>query len=158
MTKLSYRRQEADLELGGEVADHPEQPEVRPGWRDREVDEPRESLQRLELREGRHGLLGADDGDRDDRRAAPHRSLDEAAAAEAPQPVAVLVELLRSLAPLREHEHELALVVEQALHVGRMRRDPADLRQQHREARIALEEVLDREVHGPRARVLLLDR
>ena len=39
-----------------------------------------------------------------------------------------------------------------------MRRHPADLRHEHGEERIALEEVLDGEVQRPRARVLLLDR
>ena len=80
------------------------------------------------------------------------------AAPEAPQPVAVPVELLGALAALREDQHELALVVEQAMDVRRMRGDPADLRDQHREARKALEEVLDGQVQRPWVRVLLADR
>jgi hypothetical protein len=67
------------------------------------------------MREDRRGLLGPDDGHRNDRRAGAHRGLDEAAAAEAAQAVAVLVELLAALAALREDEHELPLVGEQAV-------------------------------------------
>ena len=100
----------------------------------------------VELREDRHRLLGADDADGTICASRPHRRLDEAAAAEAPQPVAVLVELLGALAALREDEHELLLVVEQPVDVRRMGGDAADLRDQHREPGIALEEVLDREV------------
>jgi hypothetical protein len=80
------------------------------------------------------------------------------AASTNPPPVAVLVELLRSLAPLGEHEHELLLVVEEAVHVRRVCRHGTDLGQQHRKEGVALEEVLDGDVHLPRARVLLLDR
>ena len=111
-------------------------------------EQPGQPLQRLDLGEDRRGLLGPDHRDGDDRRAGAHRRLDEAAAAEAAQAVAVLVELLGALAALGEDEHELALVVEQAVHVGRVRRHGADLGQQHAEARIALEEVLDGEVSG----------
>ena len=72
------------------------------------------------LGEDRRGLLGADDARSG--RSAPraHRGLDEAAAAEAAQPVAVLVELLGALAALGEDEHELLLVVQQAVDVGRV--------------------------------------
>src|SRR5262249_22336616 len=84
--------------------------------------------------------------------------LDEAAAAEAPQPVALVVELLGPLAAFGEDEHELALVVEQPVNVRGMRRDAADLRDQHREPGIALEEVLDGDVERARVRGLLLDR
>ena len=111
-----------------------------------------------ELGEDRRRLLGADDAHRHELRLGPHRRLDEAAAPEAPQAVAVLEELLGALAPLGEDEHELALVVEQPVHVRRVRGDAADLRDQHREARIALEEVLDGDVQRPRVRVLLADR
>ena len=152
------RVQEADQELRRQEAEHPEQAAVREGRRQRDVQQPGELLQEREVGEDRRGLLGADDGDGDDRRPRAHRGLDEAAAPEAAQPVAVLVELLGALAPLGKDEDELALVVEQAVHVGRVRGDAADLGQQHREARIALEEVLDGQVERPRARVLLLDR
>ena len=131
---------------------------MRERRRDREVDEAGELLQRAELGEDRHRLLGADERDRDDRRAGAHRRLDEAAAAEAAQAVAVLVELLGALAALGEDEHELLLVVQQAVHVGRVRGDAADLGDQHAEAGIALEEVLDGQVQRPRLRVLFLDR
>ena len=124
--------EEADLELRRQVAEHPEQAEVREGRRDREVEQPGEPLQRLDLGEDRRGLLGADDRDGDDRRAGAHRGLDEAAAAEAAQPVAVLVELLGALAALGEDEHELLLVGEQAVDVGRVRGHAADLRRASR--------------------------
>ena len=141
------RLEEADLELGRQVAEEAEQPEVREGRGDREVQEPGQLLQRAELGEHRHRLLRPHHGDRHDRDLRAHRRLDEAAAAEAPQLVAVLVELLGALAALGEDEHELALVVEQALDVGRVGGDAADLRHQHREQRVALEEVLDGQVH-----------
>ena len=111
--------QEADQELRGQVAEHPQQPEVRERGRDREVQEAGEPLQRRDVGEDRRGLLGADDGDGHDRRPRAHRRLDEAAAAEAPQPVAVLVELLGALAALGEDEHELLLVEQQPVDVGR---------------------------------------
>ena len=152
------RLQEADPELRRQVAEHPQRPEPGEGRRDREVDEPGEPPQDVDLAEDRRRLLGADDAGRDELRLGAHRRLDEAAAAEAAQPVAVAVELLGPLAALREDEHELALVVEQAMDVRRVRGDAADLRDQHREARIALEEVLDRQVEGPRVRVLLANR
>ena len=60
------------------------------------------------LNSDRHRLLGADHGDRHDRDAGPHGDLDEAAAAEAAQPVALAVGLARALGALGEHEHELA--------------------------------------------------
>ena len=135
-----------------------EHAQVRERRRDRDVEQPGQALDQPELGEGRHRLLGADDGDRDDRGAGPHRGLDEPAAAEAAQAVAVAVELLGPLAALREHEHELLLVEEQAVDVGRVGRDRADLREEHREARVAAEEVLDGQVQRPRAGVLLLDR
>ena len=129
------RLEEADLELRRQVAEHPERPE--PGERrgEREVDQPGQLLQRRDLGEDRRRLLGPDDAHRHELRLGAHRRLDEAAAAEAPQPVAVLVELLGPLAALGEDEHELALVVEQPVDVRRVRGDAADLRDQHREAR-----------------------
>src|SRR5215211_3844102 len=150
--------EEAQLELRRQEAGHAEQAEVRERRRDREVEEPREPLHDPDLREHRRGLLGSDDADRHDRCLRPHRGLYEAAAAEAAQAVAVLVELLGGLAALREDQHELLLVVEQAVHVRRVGRHAADLRQQRAEARIALEEVLDGDVHRPRVGVLLADR
>ena len=59
------------------------------------------------LEHDRHRLLGADHRDRDDRHAGTHRDLDEPAAAEPAELVAVAVELARSLRALGEHEHEL---------------------------------------------------
>ena len=108
--------------------------------------------------EDRRSLLGPDDADGDQLGLGPHRRLHEPAATEAPQPVAVLVELLGSLPPFGEDEDELALVVEQPVHIGRMRGHAADLRDQHREPGVALEEVLDRQVELSRRQVLLADR
>src|SRR5829696_445091 len=82
----------------------------------------------------------------------------DSSAPEAAQPVAVLVELLGRLPALGEDEDELLLVVEQAVHVGRVRRHATDLRQERAEAGVALEEVLDGDVYRPRVRVLLADR
>ena len=150
--------QEAQLELGRQVAQHPQQAEVREGRRDRHVQQARQPLEQAELGEHRCRLLGADHAHRHDRHPRAHGRLHEAAAAEAAQAIAVLVELLGALASLGEHEHQLLLVVEQPVHVGRVRGHAADLRDQHREARIALEEVLDGDVQRPRVGVLLADR
>ena len=152
------RLEEPDLELGRQVAEHPERPQPREGGRDREVDEPGQLPQDVDVAEDGRRLLGADDAGRDDLRLGAHRRLDEAPAAEAPQAIAVAVELLGALAALGEDQHELALVVEQPMDVRRMRGDAADLRDQHREPRVALEEVLDGEVERPRVGVLLADR
>src|ERR671925_172663 len=43
------RIEEADLELGGQVAEHPEDPEVREGGRDREVEKPGQALKQPDL-------------------------------------------------------------------------------------------------------------
>ena len=113
---------------------------------------------RFELGEHRRRLLGPHHAHRHDRHARLHGRLHEAAAAEAAQAIAVLVQLLGALAALGEHQHQLLLVVQQAVHVGGVGGHRADLGQQHREARVALEEVLDRDVQRPRVRVLLADR
>jgi hypothetical protein len=152
------RLQEAQLELGRQVAQHAEQAEVREGRRDGEVEEPGQALHQPDLGEDRCRLLRTHHADRHDRRPRAHRGLDEAAAAEAAQPVAVLVQLLGGLAALGEYEHQLVLVVEQPVHVGRVGGHAADLREQDAEAGIALEEVLHRDVERTRMRVLLSDR
>ena len=69
------------------------------------------------LEQDRHRLLGADHGDGDDRHAGPHGDLDEAAPAEAAQPVALVVGLARALGALGEHQHELLLLAQQAVGV-----------------------------------------
>src|SRR4051812_8386380 len=130
--------EEADLELGGEVAEHAEQPEVREGRRDREVGETREFRERAQMGEDRRRLLRADDAHGHDRRLRAHGRLDEAAAAEPPQPVAVLVELLGALAALGEDEHELLLVSQEAVDVRGVRGYAADLGKEDAEAWIAL--------------------
>src|SRR3954470_23338640 len=86
----AQRREEADLKLRGQVARHAEQAAMREGGRQRHVEQPGEPLQDRQVGEDRRGLLGADDGDRHDRRPRAHGRLHEAAAPEAAQPVAVL--------------------------------------------------------------------
>ena len=89
--------------------DQPERPEPGEGRRDRHerrADRPR---QRRALGDLRIDLLRADDRDRDDRRAGPQRDLDEAAAAEALQPVALGERLAGSLDALGEDHHQLVL-------------------------------------------------
>ena len=81
---------------------------------------------RLRLAELRVDLLAADDGDGHDRRAGPQRHLDEAAAAEALQPVAVREVLARPLDALGEDGDELVLL-EQADRVVGRGRHAADL-------------------------------
>ena len=152
------RLEEADLELRRQVHQRRGEPELRERVVDREVDEPGQPLQQRHVGEDRHRLLGADHRDRHDRHAGAHRGPHEAAAPEAAQPVALPVELARALLALREHEHEPALVAQQALGVGRVGRHQPDLVGQHAHARIALEPVLAEHVHRPRARVLVADR
>jgi hypothetical protein len=108
--------------------------------------------------EDRRRLLCPDHADRDQLRLRAHRRGDEAAAAEAAQLVAFAEDLLGALAALGEDQDELLLVEEEPLHVRRVGGDAADLRDQHREQRIPLEEVLDGDVELARARVLVLDR
>ena len=108
--------------------------------------------------EDRHRVLGADDGDRDDRHAGSHRRAHEAAAAEPAQLVALPVELARALLALGEHERQLALVVQQALRVRRVRGHDADLVRQRPDPRVALEPVLGEHVERARRRVLVADR
>ncbi len=70
-----------------------------------------------DLEEDRHGLLGADHGDRDDGHAGPHGDLHEAAAAEAAELVALAVGLAGALGALGEHEGELLLLAQEAVGV-----------------------------------------
>ena len=152
------RLEEADPELRGQVHEAGGRPEVREGVVDREVDEPGQALEQRHVREDRHGLLGADHGGRHDRHAGAHRRAHEAAAAEAAQLVALPEQLAAALLSLGEHEHEPALVAEQALRVRRVRAHKPDLVREHADARIALEPVLAEHVQRPRTRVLVADR
>ena len=108
-------------------------------------------------------LLRADDRDRDDRRAGAQRDLDEAAAAEALQPVALGERLAGALRSLREHHHEVALleqahrVVGRGDHAADAAHEGAHPRQaegpvEHHEARVARQRVvlLDRDAHHRR--------
>ena len=92
-----------------------------------EVDQPGQALEQRHVGEDRHRLLGADHGDRHDRHAGADRGAHEAAAAEAAQPVALPVELARSLLALGEDERQAALVAQQSLRVGGVGADQPDL-------------------------------
>ena len=86
------------------------------------------------------------------------RAVDERCAVEAPQPVALLQRLARARRPFREHQHQLLLVEQQPVDVGGVRDHAAELREQHPEAGNTAEMLLGRQMHGPPARMLLLDR
>ena len=94
----------------------------------------------------RHGLLGADDGDGDDRHAGPHGDLHEAAPAEAAQAVAVGVRLGRGLGALREHQGQLLLVVEEPVGVVGVGGHAAGARPQGPDHREGAEEVVGQPV------------
>src|SRR3712207_1232432 len=90
------RLEEADRELRRQVEERAE----------RRVDQAGDALEEGELGEDGHRLLRADQRDGDDRDVGLHRGAHEPAAAEAPEAVAVLEQLLGPLAALGEHEHE----------------------------------------------------
>ena len=102
--------------------------------------------EQVALEDDRHRLFGADDRDRDHRNARAHRDLDEAAAAEAVQLVALRVPLAGGLRALGEDEHELFLVVQQAVRVVGMGGDAAASRPQRADHRHRPEEVLGQAV------------
>ncbi len=107
--------------------------------------------------EHRVDLLGADDRHRDDRRLRAQRDLDEAAAAEALQPVALRERLAGPLHPLGEDHHQVVLL-ERAGGVVRARREPADAAHEGGEEGQDEGPVQDHELRPPRQRVLLHDR
>src|SRR6478609_8545845 len=90
--------------------DRSERAEQRERGRDREVRGADRARRESRLRHLRIDLLAADHGDGDDRRARAQRDLDEAAAPEALQPVALGERLARSLRALGEDGHELVLL------------------------------------------------
>ena len=94
------------------------------------------------LEQDRHRLLGADDRDRDDRHAGAHRDLDEAAAPEAVQLVALAEVLAGALGAFGEHERELLVVVQQPVRVVGVRGDAAGAGPQRAEDRQRAEQVL----------------
>src|SRR3954451_16564879 len=102
-------------------------------------------------------LLAAHDRDRDDRRAGAHRDLDETAAAEPLQAVALGEVLAGALGPFGEDRHELVLL-EQARSVVGRRDDAADLAHGDRYERQRERPVEHQEAREPRQRVLALDR
>src|SRR3954470_24127568 len=77
--------EEAQLELGGQEAEHPKWAEPRERRRERGVEKTGQLLQRVDLGEDRSGFLRADDAHRHDRRLRAHRRLDETTASEATQ-------------------------------------------------------------------------
>ncbi len=85
---------------------------------DREVRQPEQPGQQLDVGDHRVDLLGADDRARHDRRLGPQRGRDEAAAAEALQLVAILEVLAKALVALGEDGGELA-GGQQPVRVGR---------------------------------------
>ena len=86
---------------------------------------------------------------------AAHRDLDEAAAAEAAQLVAVAVVLAGALRAFGEHEHELLFVVQQPVRVVGVRGDAAAARPQRADDGQRAEQVLGEAVD--RAAELCLD-
>src|SRR5439155_7508140 len=101
------RRAELDEPLAGQ-RDRAERAEPREERRDREVRGAEQAGQRLDVTDQRVDLLGADDGDRDDRGAGAQGRADETAAAEALQLVPVAERLADALEALREHADQLA--------------------------------------------------
>ena len=151
------RLQEADVELrrAGSGAGQAQPREQR---RDREVDQAGELLERVDVAEDRHRLLGADDRDGDDRRLRLHRRLDEAAAAE---PCAAGSGPCRaSRCPCGPRGRRARAAPRRRAAGGRWRGARGRRRAWPRawQARVALEEVLDGQVQRPRSRVLGLDR
>src|SRR5947209_4031733 len=105
--------EDLELELGREVGKRPEQgSEQQVVSGNGEVRQVERARERRRLVEDRHRFLGADDGDRHDGDAGPHRNLDEAAPAEPAQLVAIAVDLARPLAALGEDQHELLLLAQ----------------------------------------------
>ena len=150
-----HRRQHADPELRREVdagAERAEREHVRGHRRVRDVEQRRDPPA---LEHDRHRLFVADDRDRDHRHARAHRDLHEAGAAEAVELVPVAVRLARSLGALGEHEHELAVVVQEPERVVGVRGDTAEARPHRAHDRDRAEEVLREAVHRPAQ--LLLD-
>ena len=81
--------------------------------------------------------------------AGPHGDLDEAAAAEPAEPVALGVVLRRALGALGEHEHQLLLLAQQAVRVVGLRGDAADARPQRPDHGDLTEDVLGQPVDRP---------
>ena len=135
-----------DRERHHEATDGSEEEHVRG---DRDVGDVEELRQARALGEDRHRLFVADDRDRHDRYAGAHRDLDEATAAEATELVALARELPGALRALGEHEHELLLVVQQAVRVVGVRRNATGARPQRADDRQRAEQVVGEPVDGP---------
>ena len=110
---------------------------------------PRTLARPRDAEEDGHRLLGADHGDGYHRDARPHGDLDEAAATEAPEAVAVGVGLGRALGPLGEDEDELSLVAQDPAGVVGMSGDTADPGPHGADPRRLAEEVVGQAVDGP---------
>src|SRR5512138_460419 len=115
------------------------------------------------LREPRHlaehrcGFFGTDDGDRNDRRAGAQRELDEAAAPEPLQAVAILPQLAHAFFPLGEHGDELAFL-QQALGVFGIGAHAADAVHERPEEGQVKDRVLDEWAHVAARRMIAPDR
>ena len=142
-------------ELGREGHHHTERPEGEDVGRHREI---RKSQQRGHGRyaeDDRHGLFGAGHRDRDDRHPGAHGYLDEAAAAEPSELVAVGERFGGTLGPFGEVEDQLSLFLEQPVGVGGPGRDPAAPGPKRADDRHGPEEVVGQAVDG--SPQLLLD-
>ena len=140
-----------------------ERAEPGEGGRQREVRRAEHAGQGGGLADLRVDLLAADHGHRHDRRAGAQRDLDEPAAAEALQPVAIAEGLARALHALGEHRHQLVLlqqahrVVRRCDHTAHLAHEERHVGQverpvEHQEARVARKRVLaeDRDAHHRR--------
>ena len=137
------------MNLAGKGVTTPERPEGEQVGRDREVGEAEGAGHRREPQHDRHRLLGADHGDRDDRHAGPHGDLDEAAAPEAAELVAVGERLRRSLGALGEDQRQLPLVLQEPVGVGGTGGHPAGAGPQGPDDGHGPEEVVGQAVDGP---------
>ena len=144
-----HRVEHLDPELRRKIQEGSERPEQQHVGGDRHVGNVEELGEAVAAGDDRHRLLGPHDHDRDDGHARAHGDLDEAAAAEPPQLVAVLVELAGGLGALRENEGELLLLTEQPVGVLGVGGHAAVAGPCRPHDRHRLEQVLGQAVHGP---------
>ncbi len=109
------------------------------------------------LAEHRRGFFGADDRDRNDRRVRAQRELDEAAAAEPLQAVAIFPQLAHPLFAFGEHGDQLA-VLEQALGVRRIGAHAADAVHDRAEPRQVKHGVFDERADVAARRMVAANR
>ena len=141
--------EDPELELRREVGHQAEGSEGHHVGRHREVGHAEDLGQLGDAEEDRHGLLGPDHGDGDHRDARTHGDLDEAAATETPEAVAIGVRLGGPLRPFGEDEHQLPLVSQDPDGVVGMGRDTTDAGPHGAHPRRLAEEVVGQTVDGP---------